>query len=138
MTVGLRVGDSYYEIGSPGLLHCFLSTINYNLEPRGWGSRYPFLMNGLYSGSLQWQICDLALLELADIRQNLEGYLPSKLVWDIDNLALVPPWDEIFSFTSSDLIAYFITITGEDLCTVLSIALTEAIAQQVDIYLEQQ
>ncbi len=52
MGIGLNVGDFYYEIGSGDFLHSFFSTISFHLEPEGWGTKYPYLMNELYQGSL--------------------------------------------------------------------------------------
>ncbi|MGA6148269.1 Imm70 family immunity protein [Stenotrophomonas sp. NPDC077461] len=43
MTIGIRFGQMTDEIGSADFLYCFFSAITVNLEPSGWGSRFPGL-----------------------------------------------------------------------------------------------
>jgi hypothetical protein len=48
--VDLYVGNTMWTGGEDFWLHSFFSTIAYQLEPEGWGSRFPALMNELYAG----------------------------------------------------------------------------------------
>jgi hypothetical protein len=50
MGVGIQLGRITDEIGSGDFLYAFFSTITGNLEPDGWGSRFPILMRQLYAG----------------------------------------------------------------------------------------
>ena len=64
MTVGIKVGSNTDKIGSPAFLHAFFSTISGNLEPNGWGSRFPAIMNKLYQGSISALEVTAAIEEL--------------------------------------------------------------------------
>ena len=55
MAVGLKVDFLWYPIRDGDFVHSFFSTISYNLEKDGWGSRFPYLMNKLYQGELSFQ-----------------------------------------------------------------------------------
>ena len=48
MAVGFFFDCFYYEVGHVDFLHSFFSTISYHLEPNGWGTKYPKLLNDLY------------------------------------------------------------------------------------------
>lgn len=53
MTIGIKLGQITDEIGSSDFFHSFFSTIAGNLEPEGWGSRFPTMMNTFYAGKLE-------------------------------------------------------------------------------------
>jgi hypothetical protein len=93
MGIGLNVGDFYYEIGSGDFFHSFFSTISYHLEPEGWGTKYPNLMNELYHGSLKWNLATKVTQELTDVKRKLQNYKPSQVIWDIEDTSLQPPWE---------------------------------------------
>lgn len=119
MTVGIKLAPTVYEIGTDSFLHAFFSTISHHLEPRGWGSVYPILMNKLYQGSLDHQDAGAALQELHQIKLELKRYKPDAVVWDIDDLRAKPPWVESVSAHITDLSNYFVTSGGRDLFELL-------------------
>ena len=82
MTVGLKVDLYWYSIGTGDFLHSFFSTICVRLENNVWGSRFPILMNELYSGRLDPQQLEEALRELETIQKELERINPDQVVWD--------------------------------------------------------
>ncbi len=92
MTVGIKFHGITTEIGPGALLHALFSTISYHLEPSGWGTRYPNLMNKLYQGQLDGQDAAMALQELVDVKEKLKDYKPEQVIWDIDDLKAKPPW----------------------------------------------
>ncbi|HUS47013.1 MAG TPA: immunity 70 family protein [Phycisphaerae bacterium] len=95
-------------------MHAFFSTISYHLEPDGWGSRYPELMNGLYQGRLDHEHASKVLQDIREIREKLKGFPPSKVVWDIEDLSARPPWGDDLSSRITSLSNYFVTSTGRD------------------------
>ncbi|SDQ07349.1 immunity 70 family protein [Virgibacillus salinus] len=119
MGIGINVGDFYYEIGSGDFFHSFFSTISYHLEPEGWGTKYPFLMNEFYQGSLKWDLSTKVIEELKDAHRRLQNYKPSQVVWDIEDTSLQPPWGDNISSDITSLANYFVTSDGEDLIEVL-------------------
>lgn len=64
MAVGFKIDFLFYQVGHGDLLHAFFSTISYHLEPEGWGTRYPYLLQHLYKGQLAWSDAASALKEL--------------------------------------------------------------------------
>jgi len=119
MAVGFRVGSIIDEIGSSDFLHAFFSTISYHLEPGGWGTKYPELMNELYQGSLGHESAQKTINDLLDIREKLKEYPPAEVVWDIEYLDAIPPWGDNISVEITSLANYFVTSTGRDVFEVL-------------------
>jgi len=136
MGIGMFVDTSYYEIGAWSFFHSFFSTVSYHLEPDGWGSRFPILMNNLYSGTLAWTDAPQALIELMGARKELEAFPPDKVIWDIEDLTKQPPWGDNIDGTITNLSNYFGTNDGEDLFDVLTSALVEAINRKQDVLIQ--
>ena len=133
MGIGLHVGDIYYEIGTGDYLHSFFSSVSCHLEPGGWGTEYPFLMNELYSGTLRWEEALTVMEEIQAIRERLRLYGPSEVIWDIDDLALRPPWGEDISSDITSLADYYVTSDGKDLIDVLLSALLLAYTEKQNL-----
>lgn len=119
MTVGLSLGTITDEVGTSEFFHAFFSTISGNLEPRGWGSRFPVLMDGLYQGELPQAKAEAALVELRETRQELSGLDPINVIWDIEDRSKQPPWGVNVSKDITHLGNYFVTSTGRDLFEVM-------------------
>lgn len=126
MSVALCVGRKRYEIGSASFLKSFFSTIFVLLEHENWGSLYPAIMNGLYSGRLEPGLLKEALLELAQIRRSLAAFPPSQVVWDFEDLTALPPWGSEISDEIQSLADYFVTSDGANLLDVLAGAIETA------------
>lgn len=126
MSVGFQVENILEEVGTHDFLHAFFSTISYHLEPGGWGTKYPTLMNELYTnGRLDTSQSLSALSEVTEIRELLQAYSPSQVIWDIDNLAAKPPWGDDISPEITSLANYFVTSSGRDLFEVIIECLDE-------------
>jgi len=119
MALYLKIDTTHTEIGSRDFFHSFFSTISYRLEPLGWGTRFPVLLNELYQGTLSKTHAVEALHELDTIALELKQFPPSQVVWDVDDLAKQPPWGSNISPDITDLSNYFITSTGRDLIITL-------------------
>jgi hypothetical protein len=119
MTVGIQLGNITDEIGTSDFFHAFFSTISANLEPDGWGSRFPVIMKRLYSGEVAGSEAANAILELATIRSALAKIHPDKVVWDIEDRSKHAPWGNRISSDITNLSSYFVTSTGRDLIGVL-------------------
>ncbi|MCM1091320.1 MAG: immunity 70 family protein [Butyrivibrio sp.] len=126
MGVGFKVDFYWHEIGHGDFLHSFFSTICYHLEGRRWGSKYPYLMNKLYQGSLAWEDVKFAREELKGVERGLRKLKPSKVIWDIEDLSKRPPWGDNISESITDLSNYFVTSGGRDLITILFDVFDEA------------
>ena len=87
MSVMIQVDFLLYPVGHSDFLHAFFSTVCSRLEHGRWGSRYPYLMNSLYQGRLEWTDISLARKELEEVARRLKRHPPSSVVWDIDDLS---------------------------------------------------
>ena len=83
-------------------------------------------MNELYLGELNSSHISEAIHELKRIKQGLAKYSPDKVVWDIKNLSVQPPWETNISDDITDLSNYFVTSDGEDFITIFNHALLKA------------
>ncbi len=119
MALVSTVGSNSFEIGSPSFLNAFFSTLFVLVENEDWGSRYPVIMNDLYSGYLDPTQVAEAHRELLSIRDELSQFSPSHLVWDHENRAARPLWGDDISPEITSLANYFVTSDGKDLIDVL-------------------
>jgi len=133
MAVGFKVKFYWYQIGHADFLQAFFSTVAYHLENEKWGSRFPVIMNELYSGKIESGNVDKALKELLIIKRELRVFSPEKIVWDIENLSKQPPWGNDISKDITDLSNYFVTSDGNDFITIFTHALEKAKEVNVEI-----
>lgn len=126
MSVGFKVGFFWFEIGTQDFLHCFFSTVAVNLEESNWGSKFPIIMNELYQGHPDEKNVTGAVKELKSIKKKLKKFVPDKVVWDFDNLDLLPPWKNEICSDITDLSNYFVTSDGDDFITLFMHALEKA------------
>lgn len=137
MTVGIKVGSITDEIGTGDFFHAFFSTVSGNLEPNGWGSKFPTIMNKLYQGNLSAKEAFAALEELKEIKSLLSVFSTNKVIWDIEAPEKQPPWGGLISPEITSLANYFVTSTGRDLITTLIEALEDASNSQKPVEIVQ-
>lgn len=136
MSVSIYYQNKWHEIGSASFLHCFFSTISYNLEPKGWGTEYPILMNEFYSGKLIRDKLQHAIRELNEIENRFNALSQDKVIWDIEKMDAKPPWGISISKDIDNLGNYFITSDGQNLFSVLRSAFKEALALNSDVSIQ--
>lgn len=137
MAVGLKTGPIFYTIGTGSFMHAFFSTIAYHLEAQQWGSKFPVLMNQLYSGEIQPEDSKLALDELKIITEGLSELRPDQIIWDIEDLTKQPPWGNNIASTISSMSNYFVTSDGKPLLEVFETALETSIKVKKTIKIHQ-
>lgn len=115
MTIAFRQGSVLTVIGPGGLLHSLFSTIAARLENGDWGSRFPWIMNGLYGGALEERGAQAAYDEMIRIRSELAALPPSAVVWDIEQPGLQPPWGTQVGPHVTNMAQYYVTQTGRNL-----------------------
>jgi hypothetical protein len=133
MSLALWVGKTRYEVGQPSFLKSFFSTVYIRLEGKSWGSRYPTVMNELYSGKLSHAHVGTAEAELGSIRKGLSEFGPEEVVWDFEDLAAKPPWGDAISPGITSLAHYFVTSDGKELVEVLREVCRRAAQEKKDV-----
>ena len=136
MTVGIRITGNIGELGAGSLVHAVFSTISSRLEPNGWGSRFPELVNELYQGRLPAEKVEKALNDVRTIREELKEYSPDQVVWDIEKPDALPPWGDDISPHIDSLANYFVTSTGRDLLLFVEQMLEQAVVDKCDVTIE--
>ncbi|AVO31935.1 hypothetical protein D7T48_03910 [Stenotrophomonas maltophilia] len=120
MGVGIQLGRITDEIGTGAFLYAFFSTIAGNLEPDGWGSRFPILMKQLYAGGLLQSDAADALAELHIVRRELAEIPPARVIWSFEDRTQHPPWGDDIAPDIDSLATYFVTAHGRDLIVLLA------------------
>jgi 2,3-bisphosphoglycerate-dependent phosphoglycerate mutase len=129
--VDFYVKNTMWTGGEDFWLHSFFSTIAYQLERDGWGSRFPALMNELYAGRLPLERVPGARAELATIRSELEQLPPDARVFAYEDPNRATPWP--VPPGASSLADSFLTANGENMLNLLARALDGAEEAQADL-----
>ena len=125
MTIYLDLGNVSDEVSTPDFFHAFFSTVSGNLEPAGWGTRFPVLLRELYKGELDKARAGQARTELTQIQTEMRRLAPDRVIWDVEDRSKRPPWGNDISSDITDLSNYFVTSTGRDLIEVIGECLDE-------------
>jgi hypothetical protein len=129
--VDLYAGNTMWTVGEDDFLHSFFSTIAYQLEPEGWGSRFPALMKELYGGRLPVERVPEARKELQEIRAELERRPPEARVYDYDDPNREAPWP--VPPGAKSLAECFLTANAKNLLDILARALDVAEEANADL-----
>jgi len=133
--IGLRAGNEIIGVGNESQFYALMSTISVNLEPRGWGTKYPMLMRHLYPGQLSAADVRYALEEIVDIIDKLTKLKADRLVWDITDPTLRPDEKQVW-LGAPNLLDVFRTADGECAMEAMKRALIIAMKKNTDVYVE--
>ena len=126
MAVGIKVGAGVDLLGDGDFVAAYFSTIAGNLEPEGWGTRFPVAMGPFYQGEVPAEQVPALRRELATIRAELADLPPDRVIWDLDDRDAQPPWRDDIAADITDLGNYFVTMDGKDMFDVIEEALDYA------------
>jgi 2,3-bisphosphoglycerate-dependent phosphoglycerate mutase len=129
--VDLYAGNTMWTGGEDFWLHSFFSTIAYQLETDGWGSRFPALMDDLYAGRLPVDRVNEARAELATIDAELRQLPPEDRVFDYDDPKGPTPWP--VPPEAESLADCFLTANGLSILDVLARALDVSEEARADL-----
>ncbi|MBD3921020.1 immunity 70 family protein [Paenibacillus sp. PR3] len=133
MTVGLKAHYFWFPIGTGDFLHSFFSTISYNLEPNGWGTKYPVLLKSLYHEQLDKAQIPALQEELNNARELLMDIPPNKVIWDIEDLSKRPPWGDDISPEITSLGNYFVSSDSKQVFDIFLKAIETALQYDLDL-----
>lgn len=120
-----------WTVGDDAFLHSFFSTVAYQVERDGWGSRVPTLTIDLYGGRLPAERLEAALAELALVRPKLEQLPPTARVFAYEDPNKPSPWP--VPPGAATLAACFLTANGDNLLDILQEALEAACEAGADV-----
>jgi hypothetical protein len=136
MSIGIKVGHSWYELGRADYLDSFFSTIAFYLENGHWGSEFPTIMRQMYSGKLTFQEADKAIQELRAVRDTFEKLDKEShpIVWDARDLsAKTPEWAVNPNEEVTTLGNYYVVPDGRDFFEMMIMALEESADSKLDL-----
>ena len=121
-------------VGTYSYWHCFRSTIEVNLYDfrNDITDARTFLKNRKCEHEKGYIIAK----QFNIIRDKLADYSPDKVVYDMDNKKVLPPWGQYISPVITSLGNYFVTSEGKDLIFEIVSLLTYAYLSKVDIICE--
>jgi hypothetical protein len=120
-----------WTVGDDAFLHSFFSTVAYQVETGGWGSRAPALTTDLYGGRLPFERVDAARAELAAVRRALEQLSPTARVFEYEAPNTPTPWP--VPPGAATLADCFLTASGDNLLDILEEVLEAAREAGTDV-----
>lgn len=133
--INLRIGNEVIGVGNESQFYALMSTISVNLEPRGWGTKYPMLMRRLYPGQLNIADVRAALEEIVDIETKLAKLKTDKLIWDVTSPLTRPDTSQVW-MDAPTLLEAFRTADGERALDAIKRALIIAMRTSVNVMVE--
>ena len=110
----LTVGGDARPLAALAIVEAFFATVSYRLEPDGWSSRFPVVLNGLYASRFEPQKDgDAALLELEIIERELKALSPEGAIASLRNLARLDDAHLTVNRGAANLYEYFVAADGE-------------------------
>lgn len=112
--ITLQMGAGHtYELATPAALEAFFATVSYRLEPDGWATRFPVILDVLNAGGLRPADAPAAVAELDVIARELRGLPARKAVWDYQDTRPVPDDGHLpVRHGAASLHEYFVTADG--------------------------
>ena len=124
--VSMQVGETTVGLGDIDVVEAFYNTVSYRLEPDGWGTRFPALMDELFEGRVSAASADRALEELGVVERELSELPREKVVWDVHDRR---PIEDTFRSVNHDaayLRDYFVRADGTPIVDAMREALETA------------
>ena len=134
---------NYCPIGDSDYVWAYLSTISYHLEPDGWATKYPLIVEELWTadrdkGLPDSESCLAAIEELKEIEKQLEQMPTNKVIWDITDLSIKPPEEYDFRLKAKNLNEYFITEVLERFQETFSACILDGLNRSVKAWEENK
>ena len=117
MTRALALGSSSRDLGPDHVVEALFTTIGCRLEPGGRGTRFPAVMDDLWSGYLKPDRAPQAQQELQEIEEALRKIPVSDVVWNLSSLRRGEDAAEPVNHRAGNVFEYFVDPEGRQLIT---------------------
>lgn len=117
------------EIAPDNILRALFATISYRLEPGGWATRFPAVLDHLQQGSLDANRAEQALIELGQIETELRSLSPDRVVWSMDDLRVRNDSRQPVNHNAKNVFDYFVARDGKPLINKLRLIVLECRSQ---------
>lgn len=141
ITVGsdtLVFSDGFTRYGIEEKLWPFFSTISLNLEPNGWGTRYPVLLKCLCDkGVVEYRQLKILLAELVNIKKKFTKLKIKDIYLDFDNPKAKPTCKDEKEYEEPLLKFFYFTNKEENILFSLIFAAIGALNIDADLTIER-
>lgn len=103
------------QIAPDQVLRALFATISYRLEPNGWATRFPMVLDHLQQGSLDANRAEQALIELGQIEAELRSLPPDRVVWSMSDLRVQDDSRQPVNRRAKSVYEYFVARDGTPL-----------------------
>lgn len=100
------------DIAPDQIMRAVSATISYRLEPNGWASRFPAVLDLLQERRLEASRADQALIELGQIEAELRALPPGRVVWSLDDLRVRNDSKQPVNRSAKNIYDYFVASDG--------------------------
>lgn len=101
-------------------MEALFATISYRLEPDGWASRFPMLLDRLHEGRLDATSADQALAELDLVSAELRRLPVDRVVWSMHDLKKRDDAGEPVRRGAANAFEYFVAQDGRPILTCIA------------------
>jgi 2,3-bisphosphoglycerate-dependent phosphoglycerate mutase len=124
----VSVGGQSRELAPEHVMDALFTTISCRLEPQGRGTRFPAVMDDLYSGYLQPGRAPKALQELQEIEAALQKVPIDRVVWSLQKMHCDDSREPVNHHAGSSF-EYFVDQDGQPLIWRLRDAVQECLSR---------
>lgn len=124
--VSLHFGAERLPLAPDAVLEALFSTISYRLEPNGWATRFPTVLDRLREGRLESGAAARALEELEHIGAELRRLPVDRVVWSMQDLRKRDDSGEPVRRDAPNVFDYFVAFDGRPILTCLADALQKS------------
>jgi len=127
MNQTITIGATSRELGPERVVEALFTTIACRLEPHGRGTRFPAVMDDLYSGYLVPARAANARQELQEIEAALRKIPVGDVVWSLGDLRRGDDAGEPVNHGARNAFDYFVDVNGRPLVTRLRESVQECV-----------
>lgn len=124
--VSARFGADAVALAPDTVLEALFATISYRLEPSGWATRFPIVLDLLHEGRLDASSLDGALAELDAIAPELARVPVDRVVWNMQDLRRRNDANEPVRKNAANAFDYFVANDGRPILVCLVDAIRRA------------
>lgn len=126
------------EIAPDHILRALFATISYRLEPGGWATRFPAVLDYLQQGSLDANRAEQALVELGQIETELRSLSRDRVVWSMDDLRVRNDSKQPVNHNAKNVFDYFVARDGKPLINKLRLIVLECRSQGTTVKVDSR
>ena len=131
----MRSNNIIISISNENFLNSYFSTIAKRLEPKGWGTRFPYVMNEFYNGELFKEEVEKALEEILVIKEELQKVPKWRKVWNYSKEEKYVKEDDVGDKKAKNCYEYYINEGKKPITDIIIKIFREALKSNTGAYI---